>query len=54
MVWGRVAGDALDVATLLPALRPGNPRRVGAAAAMAVVLVATGMDLAVAGRGDEG
>lgn len=52
LVWGRVAGDLLDIATLLPALGRDNPRRAGAASALGVVLLATAADLAVATRGD--
>ena len=53
MVWGRVAGDMLDIATLLPAL--GNSRRAPAAAegAMAFVVAATALDLYVALQGDD-
>lgn len=37
-LWGRVAGDALDLATLASGLSPDNPRRNNVKAAMAVVL----------------
>ena len=53
LVWTRVAGDLVDIATLLPALRPDNPHRQGANAALAFVLLATATDLAVAIQGDE-
>ena len=53
MVWGRVVGDLLDIATLLPALRQDNPHRGGGAAAMAFVIAATALDVAVALQGDE-
>lgn len=52
MVWGRVVGDALDIATLVPALHPDNPHRAGAVGAMAFVLGATALDVAVALQGD--
>jgi hypothetical protein len=52
LVWTRVAGDLVDIATLLPALRPDNPHRAGAQAALAFVLLATATDLAVAVQGD--
>ena len=53
LVWTRVAGDLVDIATLLPALRPDNPHRAGANAALAFVLLATATDIAVAIQGDE-
>ncbi len=53
LVWGRVAGDLLDIATLLPALRGDNPHRAGAAGALGFVLAATAADLAVAMQGDD-
>jgi len=36
-LWSRVAGDALDVATLSSALNAGNPRRDNAKLALAMV-----------------
>ena len=42
----RVAGDALDIATLLPALRADNPRRHNVAIALAMVLGVTLLDIA--------
>ena len=36
-VWGRVAGDGLDLATLAPALSDDNPQRGAAGVAMAAV-----------------
>ncbi|WP_420127140.1 hypothetical protein [Longimicrobium sp.] len=36
-VWGRVAGDALDLATLAPGLSGDNPRRGNVAIAMGAV-----------------
>lgn len=41
---GRVAGDLLDVATLLPALRASNPRRGNAALALTAVAAITLLD----------
>ncbi|GAB3392951.1 hypothetical protein [Azotobacter armeniacus] len=37
-LWGRVAGDTLDLATLVSGLSPDNPKRGNVKAAMAVVL----------------
>lgn len=45
-LWARVAGDALDIATLAPALREDNPRRPNAVIALAAVLGVTVLDLA--------
>jgi hypothetical protein len=53
MVWARVAGDLLDLATLLPALSKSNPKRLGGEAAFAFVALATAMDLYVALHGDD-
>ncbi len=47
-VWGRVAGDAMDVAVLATGLGSDNPKRHGAAWAMLFVLGATALDIAVA------
>jgi hypothetical protein len=44
-IWGRVAGDALDVATLMPALDRDNPQRGNAALALAAVAGATALDI---------
>jgi len=52
-VWGRVAGDAVDLATLMPAMSRHNPQRANASAALAFVLAATALDLYVALQGDE-
>lgn len=41
---GRVAGDLLDIATLLPALRASNPRRGNAALALGAVAAVTVLD----------
>jgi hypothetical protein len=47
-VWGRVAGDALDLATLGSALDEDNPRRAGTAAALAAVAGVAALDVACA------
>ena len=47
-MWGRVAGDALDLATLAPGLDGGNPRRGNVALAMAAVAGATLLDVVCA------
>ena len=44
-LWARVGGDALDLATLVSALLPGNRRRGTAAAATAAVLAVTVLDV---------
>lgn len=44
-VWGRVAGDALDLGTLATALDGGNPRRENVGLAFATVLGATALDV---------
>ncbi|WP_407569617.1 hypothetical protein [Deinococcus altitudinis] len=44
-LWARVAGDALDIVTLVGALTPGNSRRRNAGVALASVLAITGLDL---------
>lgn len=41
----RIAGDALDLATLAPALRSGNPKRNNAAVATALIVGITVLDL---------
>jgi hypothetical protein len=46
--WSRVAGDGLDIAALLTALRPDNPKRGNAMIALALVLGVTAADLAAA------
>jgi len=53
LVWARVAGDLLDIATIAPALHPENRHRTGAASAMGFVLLATATDLAVALQGSD-
>ena len=52
MVWGRVAGDVLDLLTLAPALSRNNPHRTAAVGALGFVAVATAMDVFVAMQGD--
>jgi hypothetical protein len=53
MVWGRVAGDVLDVLTALPALRRQNEHRPTAEAALGFLLLATAADVVVAMQGDD-
>ena len=45
----RIAGDALDIATLAPAMRPDNPKRENAALAFAVVAGITLLDIIATG-----
>jgi hypothetical protein len=47
-LWSRVAGDALDVLTLLPALSPQNPKRGNAALALTMVVGVTVLDIITA------
>ncbi|WP_235907777.1 cyclase dehydrase [Siccirubricoccus phaeus] len=47
-LWGRVAGDALDVGTLATALDGRRPRQEAAGLAMLAVLGVTALDLASA------
>lgn len=49
-LWARVAGDAMDMLLLAPAVRPGNPQRHWAAAALAFVASVTAVDLLCARR----
>ena len=44
-LWGRVAGDALDVGTLATALEGHNARREGASVALAAVLGVAAIDI---------
>lgn len=44
-LWARVAGDALDIATLVPVLDRRNPRRRTAAVALAAVIGVTALDV---------
>lgn len=47
-VWARVAGDALDLASLSPALSRNNPQRGWAASAFANVALITALDIVCA------
>lgn len=47
-VWARVAGDALDLASLLVSLGPSNPRRGNATAAFLSVAAVTAIDILTA------
>ena len=47
-VWARVAGDALDIASLLVSLGPRNPRRGSATAAFLSVVGITVVDILTA------
>jgi hypothetical protein len=47
-LWSRVAGDGLDMATLLPGLRSDNPKRHNVAVALATVAAVTLLDIAAA------
>jgi hypothetical protein len=44
-IWGRVAGDALDIATLVTGLDEDNPKRANVGLALAAVAGATALDL---------
>ncbi|MGT2479050.1 hypothetical protein ACU4GR_09380 (plasmid) [Methylobacterium oryzae CBMB20] len=44
-LWSRVAGDGLDIATVLTALRPDNPKRGNVAVALALLIGITAVDL---------
>ncbi|MFC4454221.1 SRPBCC family protein [Deinococcus sonorensis] len=44
-VWSRVAGDLLDIGTLLPRLKADNPHRGGAAVALGMVTLTAVADL---------
>ena len=44
-LWSRVAGDALDIATVATALRPDNPKRDNVVVALALLLGITAVDL---------
>jgi hypothetical protein len=48
-IWGRVAGDAIDIATVAPELEANNPRRKNARMALAAVSGVTALDV-VCGR----
>jgi hypothetical protein len=47
-LWSRVAGDGLDIATLMTAMRPDNPKRGNVEAALAMVVGVTLLDIAAA------
>lgn len=47
-LWSRVAGDGLDMATLLAALKPGNPKRDNVMIALIVVSGIALLDIATA------
>jgi hypothetical protein len=47
-LWSRVAGDGLDLATLMTAMRPDNAKRDNVGIAVAVVACVTLLDLAAA------
>jgi hypothetical protein len=47
-IWGRVAGDMLDLGTLTAGLRPENPHRTGTLVAMLAVAQVTAADVACA------
>lgn len=49
-IWGRVAGDALDIATLSTRLDRDNPQRASAGAALGAVAAVTALDLYCARR----
>lgn len=44
-LWSRVAGDGLDIATVMTALRADNPKRDNAVVALALLLGITAVDL---------
>jgi hypothetical protein len=44
-LWSRVAGDGLDIATVLTVLRPDNPKRDNVVVALALLLGITAIDL---------
>ena len=48
-LWSRVAGDGVDIATLMPGLHPWNPRRGNVKLAMTAVIGIAILDLYVAG-----
>jgi hypothetical protein len=49
-LWGRVAGDAMDIAALTAVLNAYNPQRQTVGAALAAVLGVTALDLLAAGE----
>jgi hypothetical protein len=44
-IWGRLAGDALDIATLSTGLKEDNPKRENVGIALAAVAGVTALDL---------
>ena len=44
-LWSRVAGDGLDIATVMTVLRPDNPKRDNVVIALALLLGITAVDL---------
>jgi hypothetical protein len=44
-LWSRVAGDALDIATVLPALSPSNRKRDNVEIALVMLLGVTALDI---------
>jgi hypothetical protein len=44
-LWSRVSGDGLDIATLVTALRPNNPKRGNVGLALGLVLGVTLLDI---------
>jgi hypothetical protein len=48
-VWGRVGGDAIDLATLAPGLHPDNPQRGNVGIALGAVAGVTALDVVCAG-----
>jgi hypothetical protein len=44
-IWGRVAGDGLDIATLVTGLEGDNPKRTNVALALAAVAGVTALDV---------
>ncbi|PWC36121.1 cyclase dehydrase [Azospirillum sp. TSO35-2] len=49
-IWGRVAGDAVDIATLASAVGDDNPRAGNARIALGAVMAATALDLVCAAK----
>lgn len=47
-LWGRLAGDGLDLATLMAAYRPNNPKRDNVGLAIGLVVGVTVLDFLVA------
>lgn len=52
-MWGRVAGDVADIATLTPALHRSNPQRSWAIAALAAVVGIFALDVIYAQKLEE-